>query len=312
MAASIGLALGGGVARGWSHIGVLRTLIHAGYEPDVVAGTSIGAVVGGLYMAGQLDSLETWARGLTRSKIFGLMDFRLGAGGLVAGRKLTELLEQYAGGVQIENLNRNFAAIATELGTGHETWLREGNLIRAMRASYALPGVFPAVEIDGRHFVDGALTNPVPTAATRAMGARLVIGVSLHADGQLGDEAAKSAARVFGEEADEDETVTKASWTDWVRPDRFLTRLIFGGRKANGNGRNGPGIADTMTGALNIVMDRLTRTRLAADPADILIEPDIGHIGLLEFDRADEMIALGAQAAERSLPYIERTLRALG
>jgi NTE family protein len=311
MAASIGLALGGGVARGWAHIGVLRTLVQAGYAPDIVTGTSIGAVVGGLYMAGQLDALETWARGLTRARIFGLMDFRLGAGGLVAGRKLKELLEQYVAGVQIENLNRNFAAIATELSTGHETWLREGDLIRAMQASYALPGVFPAVEIEGRHFVDGALTNPVPTAAARAMGARLVIGVSLHADGQLGDEAARSAARVFGEEADEDEAVTRASWTDWVRPDRFLTRLIFGGRKANGNGRNGPGIADTMTGALNIVMDRLTRTRLAADPADILIEPDIGHIGLLEFDRADEMIALGARATERNLPYLERAMRAL-
>lgn len=297
---SIGIALGGGVARGWCHIGILRTLIQAGYEPDIVAGTSIGAVVGGLHLAGKLDDLERWARGLDRKRVRALMDVSLTSGGLIAGRRLKELLEEYAGGIQIENLTRNFAAVATELKTGHEHWLRSGDLTTAMRASYALPGVFPAVKAHDRFYVDGALTNPVPTAAARAMGARLVIGVGLHVDGQMADDDTDQK-NPFGEPSEKDE----ASWSDWIRPERIIARLVFGPRK------DGPGISATMTGALNILLDRLTRVRLAADPADVMIEPDVSHIGLLEFDRADELIALGGQAAEHALPMIERLSRSL-
>lgn len=295
---SIGLALGGGVARGWCHIGILRTLIQAGYEPDIVAGTSIGAVVGGMYLAGKLDQLEVWARGLDRRKVRSLMDVSLRSGGLIGGKRLKDLLEENAGGILIEHLNKNFAAVATELKTGHEIWIRDGRLTRAVRASYALPGVFPSVNIDGRWFVDGALTNPVPTAAARAMGARLVIGVGLHVDGQLADDDTNEASPFGDAEAE-------PSWGDWIRPEKIVSRLVFG------KPREGPGIAATMTGALNIVLDRLTRVRLAADPADAMIEPDVSHIGLLEFDRADELIALGAQAAERTLPFIERLANAL-
>lgn len=295
-AVSIGLALGGGVARGWAHIGVLRTLIQAGYEPDVIAGTSIGAVVGGLYLAGKLDDLEIWARSLDGRAVRSLMDVSVSAGGLIAGRKLRDLLERYAGGVLIENMTRNFAAVSTELKTGHEHWLRAGPLTDALRASYALPGVFPAMKFDGRYMIDGALTNPVPTAAARAMGARLVIGVGLHVDGQQADDDI-SEPGPFGED--------EASWSDWLRPDKIVAKMIFGPRK------DGPGISATMTGALNIILDRLTRMRLAADPADVMIEPDVSHIGLLEFDRADELIALGSQATERMLPMIERAIRSL-
>ena len=288
---SIGLALGGGVARGWCHIGILRTLIRAGFEPDIIAGTSIGAVVGGLYLSGKLDELEAWARSLDAKRVRAMMDISLTSGGLVAGRKLATLLDEYIGGVLVENLTRNFAAVTTELKTGHEIWLRSGPLTQALRASYALPGVFPAVNIDGRFHVDGALTNPVPTAAARAMGGRLVIGVGLHVDGQQADEDI-SEPGPFGDD--------DGSWTDWIRPDRMVAKMIFGPRK------DGPGISATMTGARNIMLDRLTRMRLAADPADVMIEPDVSHIGLLEFDRADELIALGGQAAERALPLIER------
>lgn len=287
----IGLALGGGVARGWCHIGILRTLIRAGFEPDIIAGTSIGAVVGGLYLAGKLDELETWARSLDARRVRQLMDISLTSGGLVSGRKLSALLDEYVGGVLVENLTRNFAAVTTELKTGHEIWLRSGPLTEALRASYALPGVFPAVNIGGRFHIDGALTNPVPTAAARAMGGRLVIGVGLHVDGQQADDDV-SEPGPFGDD--------DGSWTDWIRPDRLVAKMIFGPRK------DGPGISATMTGALNIILDRLTRMRLAADPADVMIEPDVSHIGLLEFDRADELIALGGQAAERALPLIEK------
>jgi len=293
---SIGLALGGGVARGWCHIGILRTLIRAGFEPDVIAGTSIGAVVGGLYLAGKLDQLEEWARSLDTKRVRAMMDISMTSGGLIAGRKLKDLLNDYIGGVQIEHLTRNFAAVTTELKTGHEVWLRAGLLTDALRASYALPGVFPAMNIDGRFHIDGALTNPVPTSAARALGGRLVIGVGLHVDGQQADDDI-SEPGPFGDD--------DGSWTDWIRPDRMVAKMIFGPRK------DGPGISATMTGALNIMLDRLTRMRLAADPSDVMIEPDVSHIGLLEFDRADELIALGGQAAERALPLIEKLMTSL-
>lgn len=297
-AMSIGVALGGGVARGWCHIGVLRALIEAGYDPDIVAGTSIGAVVGGLHLAGKLDALEAWARALTPGRVRALMDFSFGGGGLISGRKLAAELDREIADLLIENMDRRFAAVATELKTGHEIWLRQGPLLRALRASYALPGVFPAVNIEGRHYVDGALTNPVPTAAVRAMGARLVIGVGLHVDGQQADP---DTAAGYAEAQTEDQ----GSWSDWLRPDKIVGRLILGPAK------DGPGLAATMAGALNIMLDRLTRTRLASDPADVMIEPDVSHIGLLEFDRADELIALGRESVQRSLPMIERAIRAL-
>ncbi|HRE59562.1 MAG TPA: patatin-like phospholipase family protein [Micropepsaceae bacterium] len=314
----IGLALGGGVARGWAHIGVLRTLIEAGFKPDIIAGTSIGAVVGGLYLAGRLDELENFARGLSGRSILSYTDFTLRGSSLISGEKLRKRMHEYIEGVLIENLDRHFIAIATELKTGHEAWLRSGPLTRALRASYALPGVFPPVKIEGRFLIDGALTNPVPTSAVRAMGARLVIGVSLHADGHAGETA--GGERLFGgaeeaayPDADGDGVgdvpvqgaPDKPSLLSRMNPGRWFRKALF---KA---GPEAPGISTVMVGALNILLDRVTRTRLAGDPADVLISPDLRGIGLLEFDRAAELIDRGRAAAEAALPSINRAMREL-
>ena len=159
----IGIALGGGGARGWAHIGVLRTLARAGFEPTVVAGTSIGAIVGGAYAAGKLDDLEEFALSLDRRAIWKLADLNLGKGaGLVVGERVAQALIDVIGDHAIPKLKKKFAAVATDLITGHEVWLEEGNLSAAMRASYALPGILVPVEIDGRTLIDGGITNPVP------------------------------------------------------------------------------------------------------------------------------------------------------
>ena len=179
---SIGLALGGGAARGFAHIGVLRVLAANGIVPDVIVGTSIGAVVGGTYAASQLDSLETWARGLTVRNILSYLDVSFSGSGLIGGDHLARQLKEALGDVRIESLPHRFAAIATEFNTGHEIWLTRGRLVDALRASYALPGIFPPVRIGGRWLVDGALVNPVPVSAARALGARVVIAVNLNAD----------------------------------------------------------------------------------------------------------------------------------
>ena len=178
----IGLALGGGAARGFAHIGILRTLLAHGIVPNVVVGTSIGAVVGGAYAAGQLDALEEWARSLQPRNILGYLDIRLNGSGLIGGDKLASQLEAAIGPTLIEDLPLKFATVATEVRTGHEIWLTHGRMVEAMRASYALPGIFSPVLVGDRWLVDGALVNPVPVSAARALGAEIVIAANLSSD----------------------------------------------------------------------------------------------------------------------------------
>jgi NTE family protein len=264
---SIGVALGGGAARGWAHIGVLKRLAAHGIEPDVIAGTSIGALVGGCHAAGKLADVEELARSLNKRKVLSLLDVTLGAGGLIGGRKLEELLVRGLAERSIESLPRTFVAVATEIGTGHEIWLTRGPLVEAMRASYALPGVFGPVRIDGRWLFDGALTNPIPVSVCRAFGARLVIAVN------LSNPAHPRAAN--GESA-----------------------------KAVAASAPAPGLTTVVVEAFNITQDRIARSRLAGDPPDVMLSPRLAGIGLFDFHRADEAIAAGEEAAERALADI--------
>ncbi|MFP6772534.1 MAG: patatin-like phospholipase family protein [Alphaproteobacteria bacterium] len=294
----IGLALGSGVGRGWAHIGVLRGLEKAGIEVDVMAGTSIGALVAGVYLAGHLDALETWTRSLNRMRIMRYLDLSMQSGGIIGGRRLGRILNENLRDLHIEHLPKPFIVVATELTTGHEIWLRKGQLVEALQASYALPGIFPPVELDGRPLVDGALVNPVPVSVCRAMGARLVIAVNLNAD-MLGSERAQNG------------------------------RIDRGQNGANGGKENGgmlggagmleslfrrdgsPSMFNVMASALNILQDRLSRSRLAGDPPDVTIAPKVGHIGLLDFDQAEDLIELGEQAVQSALPSLNEALTIL-
>ncbi len=301
---TIGIALGGGAARGFAHIGVLQTLIAHGFKPEVVAGTSMGAVIGGCYAAGQLDDFAAWSRALTRRRMLGYLDVSLTGSGLINGRRLARRLETRLGGIKIEALDMPFAAIATELDTGHEVWLTRGRLVEALRASYALPGVFAPVHIGGRWLVDGALVNPVPVSATRALDARLVIGVSTNAD------IFGRGTTIFSHGFDEEETATSEDlgsdrrWRGRLSAQKFLRRRFVGSEDR-------PGLPTVMIEAYNVMQDRITRARLAGDPADIMISPRLGHIGMFDFHRAEEAIRIGAETAERSLETIERALEAL-
>ncbi len=294
----IGIALGGGGARGWAHIGVLRTLIKAGFEPTIVAGTSIGAIVGGAFAAGKLDELEEFALGLDRKASWKLADMNLGkGGGLIKGDKVAQALREIVGDPEIGKLKKKFTAVATELFTGHEIWIEEGSLITAMRASYALPGIIVPVTIEDRPLIDGGITNPVPVSACRAMGAQLVIAVPLPASQTPNQRFIKETTEVDG-------SAWQKALAVFREPERFVARQLFGDE---------PGELTTATvsvAALNILLDRMTRVRLASDPPDITISSDIGKIALLEFDRAEEAIAIGTAATERILPEIEARLKA--
>jgi NTE family protein len=301
----IGLALGGGAARGFAHIGIVRTLIAHGIVPNVVVGTSIGAVVGGAYAAGHLDTLEEWARRLQPRNVFSYLDLRLNGSGLIGGDKLAAELEAAIGQTLIEDLPIKFATVATEVRTGHETWLTHGRMVDAMRASYALPGIFSPVLAGGRWLVDGALVNPVPVSAARALGAEIVIAANLSSDIFTHSTTIYShgASAVAREEAAAP-APPKRGLGKFFSAERAVKREFFGSA-----GR--PGISSVMVDAFNIMQDRITRARLAGDPPDLLITPRIGQIGWFDFHRADELIAHGTRAAERAMASIQEVIDVL-
>jgi len=285
----------------------MRTLLANGIVPDVVVGTSIGAVVGGLHAAGRLDTFEEWGRSLQGMRnILGYLDIRLDGSGLLGGEKLASRLEKAIGQIQIEDLPMKYASVATEVRTGHEIWLTHGRLVEAMRASYALPGIFSPVMIGDRWLVDGALVNPVPVSAARALGAEIVIAVNLstdvfthsttiHAHGAM---PAPVAAPVT------EETPAKRRFPRIFSLERTVKREFFGTAAR-------PGISSVMIDAFNIMQDRITRARLAGDPPDLLITPRVGQFGWFDFHRAEDLIAHGARAAERALESIQETIDVL-
>jgi NTE family protein len=301
----IGLALGGGAARGFAHIGIVRTLIAHGIVPNVVVGTSIGAVVGGAYAAGHLDTLEEWARSLQRRNILGYLDIRLNGSGLIGGDKLAAQLEAAIGPILIEELPLKFASVATEVRTGHEIWLTHGRMVDAIRASYALPGIFSPVLVGDRWLVDGALVNPVPVSAARAFGAEIVIAANLSSDIFTHSTTIYShgpSAEV--PEAAIEPAPPKRGFGRLFSAERTVKREFFGG-----GGR--PGISSVMVDAFNIMQDRITRARLAGDPPDLLISPRVGEIGWFDFHCADDLIAYGARAAERAIDSIREAIHIL-
>lgn len=264
----IGIALGAGSARGWAHIGVLQALLEAGIVPESVCGTSIGALVGAVYADDELAELERWVQVLTWRKVVGYFDLSF-SGGILKGGKLFDYLRGSFLDKRIEDLRRPFAAVATNLTNGREVWLREGPVADAVRASIAMPGLFaPWLEGD-RQLVDGALVNPVPVSLARAMEADFVIAVDL-------------SSNTVG---------------------RHLREIESGKRKSRQ-----PSVLEVVTGSLNIMSERITRSRLAGEPADVIIQPLLGELGSLDYHRGAEAIAEGRAAAELMIPQIRRLL----
>jgi NTE family protein len=300
----IALVLGGGAARGFAHIGVIRALQARGIMPDIVVGTSIGAAVGGAFVSGHLDGFESWARSLQARSVFGYLDIQLNGSGLIGGNKLAARLQEAIGKTRIDDLTTKFAAVATEIKTGHEIWLTHGRLVDAIRASYALPGIFTPVLVGDRWLVDGALINPVPVSAARALGAEIVIAVSLNSD-SFGHGGTISAFGTPPEILDVDDAPA-------IVPRRGLRRFFSAERamKQSSLSSQGPlpAIPTVMVEAFNIMQDRITRARLAGDPPDILISPRVSGTALFDFHRAAETIEHGRRAAERAIESIEEAI----
>lgn len=287
----VALVLGSGSARGWAHLGVIRGLQAAGLRPDIVCGTSIGALVGAAYATGEIERFEAWTRRLSLRDVISLMDFHLN-GGMLKGERLMSFFRKHFMDRPVEDLTMPFAAVATDLHTGQEVWLKEGSTTDAVRASIALPGLFSPIWNEGRLLVDGGLVNPVPVTLARAMGADIVLAVDLNAD-ILGRHLEAAAPQRIG-------STVGSAWRQHL-PEALSALLPTGNQD-----ERMPSLIDIVASSINIMQVRITRSRMAGDPADVVIAPPLATLGLLDFHKADQAIDAGLQAVQASLPALQR------
>jgi NTE family protein len=304
----VALALGGGAAKGWAHIGVLRAFDEANVPISMIAGTSIGALVGGCYLAGKLDDLEEFARSLTLSGILRYMDFSLRGSGLISGTRLTTRMFHHLGDTTIESLDRQFVSICTDIRTGHEIWLHDGPLVQAISASYALPGVFAPIPHNGRLLVDGAIVNPVPVSACRAYEPEVVVAIDLNSEAFGRGTVIRASHYEIPEEKGVSDIKTESTWLSF-----FTSRghAAYHGMapatsmRTLANPKVQPkmrlGLMGVMMEAFNIIQDRIARARLAGDPPDYVIRPKLFGIGLADFHKAEEAIRIGYQETKARL-----------
>lgn len=297
----VGLALGSGSARGWSHIGVIQALEEMGIRPDVVAGTSIGALVGAVYVTGQLAAFSNWVTRLTFRDVLGYLDIGF-SGGVVKGEKLFNFFSEHHLDPDIESLEQRFATVATDMKLGREVWIQTGSVLDAARASCALPGLFTPFQHEGRWMLDGGLVNPVPVSVCRALGAELVIAVNLNGH-LIGRHLARyeGDSQALEQPANEDTPATAEE--DKAAEQSMWSRVMsyFSSPSADGSAEPIPGFFDVIGASVNIMQDRITRSRMAGDPPELNLVPMLEDYAIMDFHRATEAIDEG-----RRLVYANR------
>ncbi|HEY3700564.1 MAG TPA: patatin-like phospholipase family protein [Spongiibacteraceae bacterium] len=304
---TIGIALGAGSARGIAHIGVLQALHDMGIKPHVVCGCSIGALVGASYVTGRLQDFGEWVSALNTRDVLRYMGFRLLAqGGMAEAVALIAYLAENYGNPEIKELEKPFAAIATDLYEGREIWLQEGPLWDAVRASIAIPGMLTPISARGRWLVDGALVNPVPVSVCRALGADLVIAVNPST--LMRRATVQMQLNVEDDESTVDDAEESENFGLLGRLGNALRGATSPIRQFWSDRQGRPGTLEVMQGAITIMQDRITRSRLAGEPPDIMLLPHVAHIGLLEYHRAAEAIAAGRACVEMNAGSIRHAL----
>lgn len=297
----LALVLGSGGARGWAHIGVINALEDAGLRPDLIVGTSIGALVGAAYAASQLDGLERWIKPLDHLAVLKLLDTGFTDGGFIHGTKLMNAFSTHVGDHDIEELGCRFVAVATDIESGREVWLQTGSTVAAVRSSIAIPGLFAPVFHDDRWLVDGGLVNPVPVSVARALGAHTVVAVNLNGELLGASGVRRRYARPGSGDAGESVVQRLRQWWATHRK-RGDLRALFSG--LGGDQPQQPGIMNVIADSIDVMQDRITRARLAGEPPDVMLSPKVGGIGMLEFNRVEEAIAAGRRCADEQLEEI--------
>lgn len=328
----IGLALGSGASRGWAHIGVIQALEEMGVQIDIVTGCSIGSYVGASYASGKLAQLAEWVESLTEWQVFALMGVGFQKGGLVSGQKVFKALQENYSFDTFEELNKPFAAVATDLYSGREVNFTSGSVIEAVKASCAIPGLFPPLLFNNRWLVDGGVVNPVPVNMCRMLGADIVIAVNLSADfrpqslvtSQIDHgNNQKKTSEFFKRSQQQIQQWFKKSGDIEVKGQEFLNEECLEMLKPTNVDQQtlenvqsddhieeppAPSIINTLTGSLDILSARVTRSRLAGDPPDILIEPQLRDFSMMEFYRATELIEHGRASVQRISEQIKYQL----
>jgi len=293
---TIGLALGSGSSRGWAHIGIINELAKLGIEPNIVCGTSVGAMVGAAYAMGNLEKLEAWACSVTKLDVARFLDINTSMTGFVHTERFHAYLNENIASDDdiIEDLSKTYAAVSTDLESGREVWLTQGSIIQAVWSSMAMPGLFPAIRNDHRWLVDGGLVNPVPVSVCRALGADIVIAVNLN-----GDIVGKHLEKPIPEKNSNNSITEKIS--ELVKE---YTNLSFFDEDIK-NKERPPSLLNAIAASVNITQDRITRSRMAGDPPDIMFSPKLSDIGLLELYRAEEAIMEGRRCVQRKIPELK-------
>ncbi len=297
----IGVALGSGGARGWVHVGVLQALKDAGFEPDVVAGCSMGALVGGAFAAGWLDELADWGKTISRTDIVRFMDINITNGGLIEGSKIIDFLKTFKGEALIEDLEKPYMAVATDLESGREVWLDKGSVFSAIRASVSIPGFLAPYRRDGKWLVDGGMTNPVPVSSCRALGADIIIAVNPNAGllkHRLDDRRKVEAGKAAGHKSILDQMLG-------LVPERLRNETKSLAPNLFSKDSLPLGYIDVLSSSIEIMTDQIRRNRMAAEPPHLILDPDLPAYGTLEFNRAPEAIAEGHRIVQRALPALE-------
>ncbi|GGF57770.1 patatin-like phospholipase RssA [Alteromonas lipolytica] len=293
----IGIALGSGAARGWAHIGVIQALEKLGVKIDVVAGCSIGAYVGAAYASGKLDELKEWASSLTEWQTLSLMGIGIRRGGLASGQKVFDKLASDLCAPTFEEMEKPFACVATDLYSGREVVFNKGDVGTSIQASCAIPALFSPIAYEERWLVDGAVVNPVPVNLCRQLGADFVIAVNLNADFRPLQIARETLRHEEFQEKNE----------HFFKKSQDVVRQWFSPEPKD-NSKHAPGILSVMSSSLEILQARVTRSRLAGEPPDILIEPTLTDVGLMEFHRCAELCDTGEQVVKRLAEQIRYQL----
>jgi len=289
----VGLALGSGSARGWSHIGVLRALREHGIEPSIVTGSSTGSLVAASYASNQLDALETWVRSLSKIDVWRLLDASFSGGGVMRGNRIMRAVAEQLEDRAIETLTRQFGAVAVDLYTGKEVWIQKGSVLDAVRASSGLPGLFTPMLHEGRWLIDGGVLNPVPVSLCRALGADYVIAVNLSLP-LARSRAPKLAPQAKPEASDslsnDDGTELFARWSGLL--ENFVSSIRTDRQPSE------PGMIEVMYTSITIMQDQISRNRMLGDPPDLIVTPGLDDFHLMDFHRAAEAIDAGYRAIE--------------
>ena len=290
MSKSVALVLGSGGARGLAHIGVIKYLKEQNYEIKGIAGTSIGALIGGVFAAEKLDELEKWMTSLKSSDVISLLDISWSSSGFVKGDKVMDSLKEMLGKQSIDDLKIPFTAVAVDIKTEKEIWLNSGSLFNAIRASASLPLFFTPVDYNGYKLVDGGVLNPVPIAPTFEIECDKIIAVNLNAKPEESKEEDIAIHKKTKEEND-----SGNGFTDKIT--NYIKKLS----PSKENKEKDWSMYDVANHSFDAMQTAISRNKLAAYPPDILIEIPRNACGTFEFERAKEMIELGYEKAKEML-----------